>query len=91
MDILRRNLVKRLTLAFAVAVSWLLSAGAALAAGHGQADSDPESNLPFLYLFAVYSITWVAFFGYAVYMTRRQRALGRQIEDLRHDIEDARG
>ncbi|MBI4201904.1 MAG: CcmD family protein [Chloroflexi bacterium] len=44
-----------------------------------------ESNLPFL--FAVYTISWLAFFAYAFYMTRRQRELRREIEELRQQQE----
>ena len=46
-------------------------------------DSDPEANLPFL--FAVYILTWAGFFGYAFYMSRRQRDLRRDIDALRQD------
>ncbi len=69
----------------AAASAWLLSAGAALAAGAAQDDYDPEGNLPFL--FAVYTITWVAFFAYAFYVSRRQRELRREIEELRKALE----
>jgi CcmD family protein len=39
-----------------------------------------DSNVPFL--FAVFSITWAAFFGYAFYIRRRQRDLEREIAEL---------
>jgi len=41
----------------------------------------PSENLP--YLFAVYSVTWVLFFAYVFYVSRRQRELEREIKDLR--------
>ena len=41
----------------------------------------PSENLP--YLFAVYSVTWVLFFAYVFYVSRRQRDLEREIKDLR--------
>ena len=47
-------------------------------------DSDPEANLPFL--FAVYILTWAGFFGYAFYMSRRQRDLQRDIDALRQAL-----
>jgi CcmD family protein len=49
-------------------------------------DSDPEANLPFL--FAVYILTWAGFFGYAFYMSRRQRDMRRDIEALRQALRE---
>lgn len=66
-------------------LAFLLAPGTALASGHGQT-SNPEANLPFL--FGVYTVTWIAFFAYAFYMTRRQRDLRREIEDLRRELEE---
>ena len=40
-----------------------------------------ETNLGFL--FAIYMVTWVAFFAYVFVMSRRQRDLHRQIEKLK--------
>jgi len=48
--------------------------------------SDPEANLPFL--FAVYIITWAAFFAYAFYVSRRQRDMQGEIDALRRALED---
>lgn len=39
-----------------------------------------ESELP--WLFAVFAITWAAFFGYVLVMSRRQREMQREIEAL---------
>ncbi len=71
-----------LKLAAAVVVSgiWLL---ASVAAAPG------EANLPFL--FGVYTITWLAFFAYAFYMSRRQRDLRREIQELRRLLEERKG
>ena len=49
-------------------------------------DSYPEANLPFL--FAVYILTWAGFFGYAFYMSRRQRDMRRDIEALRKALRE---
>ena len=63
---------------------------AASATGFAQAsDSDPEANLPFL--FAVYILTWAGFFGYAFYMSRRQRDMRRDIEALRRALRERQG
>ena len=51
-----------------------------------QESSGPEANLPFL--FAVYIITWAAFFGYVFYVSRRQRELQNEIRDLRRALEE---
>ena len=40
-----------------------------------------ETNLGFL--FAIYMVTWAAFFAYVFVMSRRQRDLHRQIEQLK--------
>ncbi|MBI2170650.1 MAG: CcmD family protein [Chloroflexi bacterium] len=48
-----------------------------------------ESNLPFL--FAVYTVSWLAFFAYAFFMSRRQRELRREIEELRRQQAEKRG
>ena len=48
--------------------------------------SDSEANLPFL--FAVYILTWAGFFGYAFYMSRRQRDMRRDIEALRRALQE---
>ena len=46
----------------------------------------PEANLPFL--FAVFFITWAAFFGYIFVMSRRQREMQREIEALTRALAD---
>lgn len=46
-----------------------------------QESRDPGANLPFL--FAVYTITWAGFFSYIFMLSRRQRAINREIEYLK--------
>ena len=38
------------------------------------------------YLFAVYTIIWVVFFGYLLYLYRKQRKLQGEIDLLKKDI-----
>ena len=49
--------------------------------------AEPEANLP--YLFAVYIITWLAFFGYVFFMSRRQREMQREIDELKRAISES--
>lgn len=51
-----------------------------------QQPSQPEANLPFL--FAVFFITWAAFFAYIFVMSRRQREMQREIDILRQTLEE---
>ena len=44
----------------------------------------PSDNLP--YLFAAYAVTWVAFFIYVFYVSRRQREMEREIHELREAL-----
>ena len=44
-----------------------------------------EAELP--WLFAVYAITWAAFFGYVFVMSRRQREMQREIETLKRALD----
>ncbi len=75
--------------AVAVAVAlWIMLTGADFAAGQSQADSRLYDASPLPYLLGVYTVTWVAFFAYAFYMTRRQRELRRQIEEIRWTLEE---
>ena len=70
----------------AAASVWLLSTGIALAAGPAQDSFDRDGNLPFL--FTVYTVTWAAFFAYAFYMSRRQRELRRELDELKQALEE---
>ena len=44
-----------------------------------------EAELP--WLFAVYAITWAAFFAYVFFMSRRQREMQREIDTLKRAID----
>ena len=55
-------------------------------AAPAQEGEGPEANLPFL--FAVYIITWAAFFAYIFYMSRRQRELQNEIRDLKRVLDE---
>jgi len=41
----------------------------------------PPANLPFL--FAAFAVTWIAFFAYAFFVSRRQQELHKEIAELR--------
>ena len=56
------------------------------AASPSQMSSEPEANLPFL--FAVYIITWAAFFAYVFYVSRRQREMQSEIEALKRALDE---
>lgn len=45
----------------------------------------PSDNLP--YLFAAYAVTWVVFFIYVFFVSRRQRELEREVKELRNVLE----
>jgi CcmD family protein len=72
---------KRLTLLVGLVT---LLAPAMLGANH----TEGEEFLPFL--FAVFAVTWAAFFIYAFFMTRKQADLKREIDALRQSIEDGK-
>ena len=44
----------------------------------------PESNLKFL--FAVFFITWFAFFAYVFFLSRRLKSMKQEINDLRSHL-----
>ena len=68
-----------------VLVTWSMLSGVA-ALSPAQQASDPEANLPFL--FAVFIITWAAFFVYVFYVSRKQREMQREIEALKRALEE---
>ena len=68
-----------------VLVVWSTLSGVG-AISPAQQSSDPEANLPFL--FAVFIITWAAFFVYVFYVSRRQREMQREIEALKRALEE---
>ena len=45
----------------------------------------PAANLPFL--FAAFTVAWVAFFAYAFFVSRRQQELRKEIAELRRALE----
>ncbi len=77
----KKTLVQKSLMAAAVAVVASLLPLAVALAQDGSGDGAQTTFLP--YVFAVYTVTWAAFFAYAFYMGRRQRELRRQIEELR--------
>ena len=96
----------RLSAIVALVAAVVLSAAALVAAGvvgaydgpahlgpgtpaQAQQGSDPEANLPFL--FAVYIVTWAAFFAYVFYVSRRQREMQREIDALNRALEERDG
>lgn len=71
---------KSLLALFAVAVLALLPLN--IAFGQGKSSNSTERTfLP--YVFGVYTLVWLAFFGYAFFINRRQRELRREIDELR--------
>ncbi len=52
-------------------------------------DRDGESELP--WLFAVFFVTWAAFFAYIFMMSRRQRDMQRELETLKRALAERDG
>ena len=46
----------------------------------------PSANLPFL--FAAFAVSWVVFFAYAFFVSRRQQEMQREIMELRRALEE---
>ena len=63
-----------------------LAAALTLGAAPAQDGSDPEAYLP--YLFAAFALTWVAFFAYLFFMSRKERALRQEMEALRRALDE---
>lgn len=83
---LSRSAVAAALAALGAAALSALAPAAAFAQAQGESSRSPEANLPFL--FAVYIITWAAFFAYAFYSSRRRREMQGEIEALKRAIED---
>ena len=66
-------------------IAWSALNGAG-ALSPAQQSGDPEANLPFL--FAVFIITWAAFFVYVFYVSRKQREMQAEIEALKRALEE---
>lgn len=45
----------------------------------------PPANLPFL--FAAFAVTWVVFFVYAFFVSRRRQEVQRELSTLRQELE----
>ena len=45
----------------------------------------PPTNLPFL--FAAFAVTWVVFFAYTFFVSRRRQEMQREIRELRRVLE----
>ena len=45
----------------------------------------PAANLPFL--FAAFAVSWLGFFSYAFFVSRRQQELRKEIAELRSELE----
>ena len=64
----------------------LIATRSAFASGMVQQNLRGESELP--WLFAVYIITWAAFFGYIFMISRRQREMRKEIDMLKRALAD---
>ena len=47
----------------------------------------PSCNLS--YLAAAFAVSWIGFFVYVFFITRRQQEMGREIAELRYTLEQA--
>ncbi len=80
--------LRRLILIFSINILVLLAVAAPIVASPENlvpqqtevTTTDPDSNLE--WLFAVYTITWLSFFGYVYYMSQKQKALRRDLEEM---------
>ena len=48
----------------------------------------PPSNLPFL--FAAFAVTWIVFFAYAFFVSRRRQEMEQEIRTMQREL-DRRG
>ena len=72
-------------IALALSVIIVVAATPATAAAYALTQQRGEAELP--WLFAVYAITWAAFFGYVFIMSRRQREMQREIDALNRALQ----
>jgi CcmD family protein len=49
----------------------------------------PPSNLPFL--FAAFAVTWIVFFVYAFFVSRRRQELQREIRTMQQELDQRHG
>ena len=45
----------------------------------------PDENLPYMY--AAYAVSWIAFFIYVFFVSRRQKEMATEIEELKQALE----
>lgn len=51
--------------------------------------SQPPANMGFL--FAAFAITWLVFFAYAFFVSRRRQELERDVRDLQQGVDGDQG
>ena len=51
---------------------------------HPSESHDPEANLKFL--FAVFFITWIAFFAYVFFLSKRLKEMTRELQSLKKTL-----
>ena len=51
--------------------------------------TQPPANMGFL--FAAFAITWLVFFAYALFVSRRRQELEREVKDLQRGLERDEG
>lgn len=51
--------------------------------------AQPPANMGFL--FAAFAITWLVFFAYAFFVSRRRQELEREVRDLQQGVEGDEG
>ncbi len=51
--------------------------------------TQPPTNLAFL--FTAFAITWLVFFGYAFFVSRRRQELEREVKELQESTEKEEG
>jgi CcmD family protein len=49
----------------------------------------PPSNLPFL--FAAFAVTWLVFFAYAFFVSRRRQEMEQEIRTMQRELEQRGG
>ena len=49
--------------------------------------TQPPANLPFL--FAAFAVTWVIFFVYAFFISRRRQELERDVREMQEGLESS--
>ena len=51
--------------------------------------AQPPANLTFL--FAAFAVTWIVFFAYAFYISRRRQDLERDLRDMQLSMDEVSG